>query len=160
MKNLSTLIEKQQIKNLHILPTDIRIQTPDPICIYYPSLCLSNQAPKNDQAITREPVVVVELITPTTERLILHEKSVNYKRISSLKEIVYIWPNLKIAQVDFRDGDSSKWVRKFYGIKDKIPLVSALGNGELVLAEIFDNMVSQIIKFYISLDRIILMRNS
>ncbi|CAF1403063.1 unnamed protein product [Rotaria sp. Silwood1] len=147
VKHLSAQIEQQQIKNIHILPMDIRIQTPDPIYIYYPSLCLSTQAPKTDQAITREPVVIIELITPTTERFILHEKSINYKRIPSLKEIIYIWPNLKLAQVDFRDGESSKWTRKYYGLQDKIPLVQAIGNGELVLTDIFNNMVSQILSF-------------
>jgi hypothetical protein len=82
--------------------------------------------------------------------LILHEKSINYQRIPSLKEIIYIWPNLKIAHVDFRDGESSKWTRKYYGIQDKIPLPQSIGNGELVLAHIFDNMVSQKLKFQIS----------
>jgi Uma2 family endonuclease len=122
---------------------DIRIQTPDPTYIYYPGLCLSYKPAKIDQAISREPVVIIELITPTTERLILHEKSINYQRIPSLKEIIYIWPNLKIAHVDFRDGDSSKWTRKYYGIQDKIPLP----DGELVLADIFNNMVSHILSF-------------
>ncbi len=77
-----------------------------------------------------------------TERLILHEKSFHYQRIPSLKEIIYIWPNLKIAHVDFREGDSSKWTRKYYGMGDKIPLLQPHGNGELALADIFDNMVS------------------
>ncbi len=147
LKNISTQIEQQQLKNIYILPTDIRIQTPDPAYIYYPGLCLSHKPAKVDQAISREPVVIVELITPTTERLILHEKSINYQRIPSLKEIIYIWPNLKIAHVDFRDGDSSKWTRKYYGIQDKIPLPQSIGNGELVLADIFNNMVSNILSF-------------
>ncbi|CAF5146123.1 unnamed protein product, partial [Rotaria magnacalcarata] len=142
IKNLTEQIEQQQIKNVHLLPMNIRIQTPDPTYIYYPGLCLSIRAPKSDQAITREPVVIVELVTPTTERLILHEKSINYKRIASLKQIIYIWPNLKMAQVDFREGDSSKWTKTFYGVQDKIPLAQAIGNGELVLADVFDNMVS------------------
>ncbi|CAF1153403.1 unnamed protein product [Adineta steineri] len=119
---------------------DIRIQTPDPVYIYYPGLCLSNQAPKTDQAITREPIVIIEIITPTTERLILHEKSINYQRIPSLEEIIYIWPNLKIAHVDFRDKQSSKWTRKYYSHQDKIPLPSSFNNGELVLSDIFDSM--------------------
>lgn len=142
MKNISAQIEQQQIKNAYILPTDIRIQTPDPTYIYYPSLCLSTKASKADQAITREPVAIIELITPTTERLILHEKSINYKRIPSLKEIIYIWPTLKLAQVESLDGSSSKWTRKYYGIQDKIPLAQSIGSGELVLADIFDSMVS------------------
>jgi Uma2 family endonuclease len=143
LKNISTQIEQQQLKNLHVLPMDIRIQTSDPVYIYYPGLCLSSQAAKVDQAITREPVVIIELITPTTERLILHEKSINYQRIPSVKEIIYIWPNLKIAHVDFREEESSKWTRKYYGIEDKIPLLQSNGDGELVLADIFNNMVSQ-----------------
>jgi Uma2 family endonuclease len=126
---------------------DIRIQTPDPIYIYYPGLCLSNQPPKTDQAITREPVVVIELVTPTTERLILHEKSINYQRIPSLKQIIYIWPHLKVAHVDFRDEESSKWTRKYFDNQDKIPLPQSMSNGELALADIFDNMVSQRLKF-------------
>ncbi|CAF3674744.1 unnamed protein product [Rotaria socialis] len=142
IKNLTAQIEQQQIKNVHLLPMNIRTQTPDPTYIYYPSLCLSIRAPKSDQAITREPVVIVELVTPTTERLVLHEKSINYKRIASLKQIIYIWPNLKMAQVDSREGDSSKWMKTFYGVQDKISLAQAIGNGELVLADVFDNMVS------------------
>ena len=142
IKNLIAQIEQQQLKNVYILPTDIRIQTPDPIYIYYPGLCLTNQVPTIDQAITREPVVIVELMTPTTERLILHEKSINYKRIPSLKEIIYIWPNLKIVHVDFRDEESSTWTRRSYSIQDKIPFPNSIGNFELVLSDIFNNMVS------------------
>ena len=123
---------------------DIRVQTPDPTYIYYPGLCLSNKPTKIDQPITRDPVVLIELITPTTERFVLHEKSINYQRIPSLKQIIYIWPNLKIAHVDSRDGESSKWTRKYYGVQDKIPLSESSENGELVLANIFDNMVSSI----------------
>lgn len=146
LKNLSKQIEEQKLSNLHILPMDIRIQTPDPTYIYYPGLCLSNQPAKIDQAITREPIVIIELLTPTTERLILHEKSINYQRIPTLKQIIYIWPNLKIAHVDFRDGESTKWTRKYYNIQDKIPLVQLNGNGELLLDEIFNNMVSHLLK--------------
>ncbi|UJR27223.1 hypothetical protein I4U23_008519 [Adineta vaga] len=142
LKSISAQIEQQQLKNVHVLPMDIRVQTPDPICIYYPGLSLTNQAPKVDQAITREPIVIIEIITPTTERLILHEKSMNYQRIPSLKQIIYVWPNLKMAHVDFRDEQSSKWTRKYFSIQDKIPLPESLGNGELALGDIFNNMVS------------------
>ena len=121
---------------------DIRIQTPDPTYIYYPGLCLSQKAAKADQAITREPSLIIELITPTTERLILHEKSINYQRIPSLQQIIYIWPHLKTAHVDFRDVAGSKWTRKYYTIDEKIPLAQSIGNGELVLADIFHHMVS------------------
>jgi len=136
---------------------DIRIQTPDPIYIYYPGLCLCNQPAKIDQAITREPIVIIELITPTTERLILHEKSINYQRIPSLKQIIYIWPNFKIAHVDFRDEESAKWTRKYYGIQDKIPLTQSIGNGELILPEIFNHMVSQILGFRFHMNHLIIL---
>ncbi|CAF0991181.1 unnamed protein product [Adineta ricciae] len=142
LKNISAQIEQQQLKNVHVLPMDIRVQTPDPVYIYYPGLCLSTQAPKVDQAITREPVVIVEIITPTTERLVLHEKSINYQRIPSLKQIIYVWPSLKIAHVDFRDEQTSKWTRKYYSVQNKIPLPQSLSNGELALGHIFDIMVS------------------
>ena len=142
LKNISAQIEQQKLKDVHVLPLDMRVQTPEPTYIYYPGLCLSHRPPKMDQAVTREPVVVIELVTPTTERSILHEKSLHYQRIPSVKEIIYIWPTLKIAHVDFRDGESSKWSRKFYGIEDKIPLTSSVGEGELVLADIFNDMVS------------------
>ena len=141
MKNISAQIEQQQIDNVHVLPMDIRIQTPDPAYIYYPGLCLSKKAAKIDQAITREPTLIIELITPTTERLILHEKSMNYQRIPSLQQIIYIWPHLKIAHVDYRDGEGSKWTRKYYSITDKIPFAKSIGDGEIILADIFNHMV-------------------
>ncbi len=156
LKNISTQIEQQQLKNVYILPMDIRIQTPDPVYIYYPGLCLSNQPAKIDQAITREPLVIIELITPTTERLILHEKSINYQRIPSLKEIIYIWPHLKIAHVDFRDGESSKWTRKYFSNQDKIPLPPSMDNGGLSLADIFNNMVSQRLSFRFPMNHLII----
>ena len=141
LKNISAQIEQQKLKDIHVLPMDMRVQTPEPTYIYYPGLCLSHRSPRMDQAVTREPVVVIELITPSTERSILHEKSLNYQRIPSVKEIIYLWPTLKIAHVDFRDGESSKWSRKFYGIGDKIPLPSSVGEGELILADVFNSMV-------------------
>ena len=142
LKNISAQVERQQLTDVHVLPLDTRVQTPDPAHIYYPGLCLSHRAAKADQVTTREPVVLIELVTPTTERLILHEKSMHYQRIPSLKEIIYLWPHLKMALVDVRDEGSSAWTRKFYGVEDKILLASSLGRGEIVLADIFNDIVS------------------
>ena len=141
LKNIASQIEEQKLANLHVLPMDIRIQTPEPTYIYYSGLCLSTKQAKIDQAITRDPTIVIELITPTTERMILHEKSMNYQRIPSVQQIIYLWPNLKLAHVDLRNENSTKWTRKFYGLKDQIPLVNT--NGQLTLESIFDNMVSE-----------------
>lgn len=149
LKNISAQIEQQQLGNVHVLPSDIRIQTPDPTYIYYPGLCLSKKPAKIDQAITREPTLIIELITPTTERLILHEKSINYQRIPSLQQIIYIWPHLKIAHVESRDGEGSKWTRNYYSVNEKIPFVKSVGDGELVLADIFNHMVSYLRSYFI-----------
>jgi Uma2 family endonuclease len=143
LKHISRQLEQQQLTNIHVLPLDMRVQTPEPTYIYYPGVCLSHQAVKLDQAVTREPVVIIELVTPTTERMILHEKSLHYQRIPTLKQIIYIWPNMKIAQVDVRDDTKkSTWTRNFFGINDRIPLPSSCGQGELILMEIFNSMVS------------------
>jgi hypothetical protein len=61
LKSISTQIEQQTIKKSSYTSMDIRIQTPDPIYIYYPGLCLSTQPAKIDQAITRELVLLLNL---------------------------------------------------------------------------------------------------
>lgn len=144
LKNLSQQIEQQGLKDLFVLPMDIRVQTPEPTYIYYPGLCLAQRVAKADQAVTREPIGIVELVTPTTERLILHEKAMHYQRIPSLKQIIYVWPHLKMALVDVRQENSSNWTRKSFGINDHIPLISPSNGGKLILTDIFNNMVSLI----------------
>jgi hypothetical protein len=83
LKQISSQLEQQQLKDVFVLPLDIRVQTPEPTHIYYPGLCLSHRVSKPDQAVTREPIVIIELVTPTTERMILHEKAMHYQRIPS-----------------------------------------------------------------------------
>ncbi|CAF0849841.1 unnamed protein product [Didymodactylos carnosus] len=144
LKNIRVYLEKQ-FSDYHVLPSYIRIQTPDPTFIYYPSLCLTKQSLKQDQHITREPLLIIEIITPSTERLILYEKSLNYQRIPSLQEIVYIWPNLKISHVDRRSNDQ-QWKREYYSLNDTVELKSL--NGHIVLADIFNSVVSTVFVYW------------
>ena len=144
LKHISNQIQEQHLPNAFVLPLDMRVQTPEPTYIYYPGLCVSHRAPKADQAVVPDPVLLVELVTPTTERLILHEKAMNYRHIQSIKQIIYVWPQSKSVQVDVRDADSSSWKRTTHSIEEKISLTPSFGRGELVLGDIFNEMVRSI----------------
>ncbi|HEY0323598.1 MAG TPA: Uma2 family endonuclease [Pyrinomonadaceae bacterium] len=57
---------------------------------YYPDVVVTCDAPGGDAYFRSEPILIVEVISPSTERIDRHEKMVAYKSVPSLQEYVLV----------------------------------------------------------------------
>ena len=75
---------------------------------YVPDLVVSCQPLRPDNRLIREPVLIVEILSPTTAATDRQVKVPDYRRIASVQEILLIDAESLFAEVHRRDGD--RWV--------------------------------------------------
>lgn len=83
---------------------DIKVMASETL-FYYPDVVVACDPPEADPYVRREPILVVEVSSPSTERIDRNEKLTAYKRIKSLKEIILIAQDHVRIVVFRRQGD-------------------------------------------------------
>lgn len=91
-----------------------------------------------DALIAKEPVLAVEVFSPTTRDFDTAGKLVEYKNVASLRTILYVEPNRPEVFVFERNEDREWHEGRVAGMETAAP-IPALGI-ELPLAEIFDGV--------------------
>jgi Uma2 family endonuclease len=80
-----------------------------PNTYYYPDVIVCCDSPPPDPYFREQPVLIVEVMSPSTDRIDHHEKLVAYKRMPSLREYVLISRDQVRIEVHRRVGD--EWRR-------------------------------------------------
>ncbi len=115
-----------------VFVSDLKVRVGDNF--YYPDLVVSCQPGELSDRIVSEPVLVVEVLSETTEARDRHEKRIAYQRLISLKEYLLVAQSEPRVEVFRRLSDG--WEVETYGAGEQVRLVSlAL---ELALAEIYE----------------------
>ena len=83
------------------------------------------------------PAVIIEVLSPSTERYDRGEKFVHYRRLASLQEYVLIAQDIRRIDHYRRDGDS--WVLTEVSEPDAALVLESLG-ATLALADIYDRV--------------------
>ncbi len=91
-----------------------------------------------DGLIASEPVLVVEVFSPTTRDFDTAGKLAEYKAVASLRTILYVEPNRPEVFV-FERNEDGEWIESRLAGMDTAAAVPALGI-ELPLAEIFEGV--------------------
>jgi Uma2 family endonuclease len=94
---------------------------------YYPDATISCDVADRrlDNQIIRSPRIVVEVLSPSTEKLDRGTKLKNYKAVPSIQEIVLINQFTQTAEVYRRDSENSTtWSHVFYGADTGVELQS------------------------------------
>lgn len=96
-----------------VYSSDLRIRVLDTGLETYPDLSVvcgrAERSPTDDHAITN-PVVIVEVLSPSTEAYDRGEKLRHYEAIASLREVVLVDHRQRLVEVRRREGDGS-WSR-------------------------------------------------
>lgn len=92
-----------------------------------------------DQSIFTAPVLVVEVLSPSTQAYDRSQKFAIYRRIASLREYVLIDPDTRRVEV-FRPGDDGLW--DLLDMSDELALDLASVGLRLPLADLFKGMES------------------
>lgn len=115
--------------------SDMKIKVA-PEVFYYPDVVVTCDAEGADAYFRAEPRLIVEVNSPSTERIDRHEKMATYKAVSSLQEYVLVSQDEMRAEIYRRTG--SEWKASvFTDAEDKLEFASVAL--PLSLAEIYRN---------------------
>jgi Uma2 family endonuclease len=106
--------------------SDLRIRVVDTGLETYPDVtvvCGHAEIDREDRNVVLNPVVVVEVMSPSTEEYDRGEKLEHYKRIASLREIVLVGHREKAVEVVRREADGA-WTKHVARSGDPVKLVS------------------------------------
>lgn len=91
---------------------------------YYPDVVVACDPPGGDPYIRSEPRLVVEILSPSTERIDRQEKRLSYAGVSSLVEYLLIDPNRCLVEVQRRDQEGGWSLTTFTQLDDVVELAS------------------------------------
>lgn len=113
---------------LHIAEDDI---------FYYPDLLVTCDPSDDAKYYKTQPVVLVEVLSPSTERLDRREKFLSYQRLPSLREYVLV-DQEKMAVTVFRK--ETDWMPEHLGAEDRLRLDSIKFG--LSMADLYEDVLS------------------
>jgi len=97
----------------------VRIKTDVSERYYYPDVIVTCEPLRLDAHICEKPLIIVEILSPSTERFDRNEKFDRYKAIASLQEYVLVRQDAPRVEVYRRKND---WRRESFFIEDGFAL--------------------------------------
>jgi Uma2 family endonuclease len=88
--------------------SDVKVRTPDD-AMYYSDVMVVCESSSDDPYVEKEPCLIVEVISPSTEGTDLREKVAAYKRIPSLKAYLIVDQERPRVERHFRT-DQGDWL--------------------------------------------------
>ncbi len=95
---------------------DIKVRV-SPDVYYYPDVLVSCEETIEDSHFRNEPILIVEVISPSTEYIDRREKLLFYQQMPSLQEYVII-EQKKIAVEIHRRQSNGSWITYFFNHND------------------------------------------
>lgn len=86
---------------------DMKVSVSDSV-FYYPDVVVACDGPAADPYYRKQPRLIIEVTSPSTERIDRTEKLVAYKQVKSLKEFVIVSQDRAQIEV-FRRGRGDRW---------------------------------------------------
>jgi Uma2 family endonuclease len=93
--------------NCDVFMESVRVR-PNEITFYYPDIVVTCDAEDDDEYVVHQPLLIVEVISPTSERTDRYEKLQIYRRIPSLREYVIVWQEEMLIEIH-RRGEGQQW---------------------------------------------------
>ncbi len=116
-----------------VFMADIKVYVEKAEAFYYPDVVVACERGESDPYIVAKPLLVVEVLSPSTERIDREEKLHNYQQLDSLQEYVLVAPDAKEVEVHRRVEGA--WEVEAYTGEGAVRLDSV--GLQLALAEIF-----------------------
>ncbi len=84
---------------------------------YYPDVMVACDKSPESAYYREEPILIIEILSPTTERTDRNEKLIVYKNIPTSQEYVIVWQKKKCVEIHRRQTDGT-WLTYFYTESD------------------------------------------
>ena len=85
----------------------------DPVVYYYPDVVVTCDPPGGDPYVRTQPYLLIEVVSPSTERTDRHEKLFAYQRVPSLQEYVLVLQEQMQVEV-YRRQSEEEWTREIF----------------------------------------------
>lgn len=112
---------------------DVKVHVTAARAFYYPDVVVSCDPADTDPYLVSSPCLLVEVLSPSTERIDQEEKLYNYRQLASLQEYALISPDRRDVQIYRREGDA--WRLDIYAEGDRVRFGSV--ELDLTVGEIF-----------------------
>lgn len=106
---------------------DVKVRIEEVNCFYYPDVLVACGEADDTKVYVESPVLIVEVLSPSTAQSDRREKLVNYRLLPSLKEYIIVHQRRKRIQV-FTKNDTREWCSTV--VKEKLT-VSSLPKGSI-----------------------------
>ncbi|HEB78796.1 MAG TPA: Uma2 family endonuclease [Methylothermaceae bacterium] len=115
----------------------VRIEAAD--AFYYPDVMVSCEVLPLDAVYLEQPILIVEVLSPSTENIDRREKWLNYQKLSSLREYVLVSPDALQVEV-YRQGDGFTGLDCYDATDEAVTLTSV--DARMPLAEIYAGVLA------------------
>lgn len=85
----------------------------DPVVYYYPDVVVTCDPPGSDPYVRTQPRLIIEVVSPSTERIDRHEKAFAYRHVPSLQEYVLVLQDRMQVEMYRRQG-GDEWIREIF----------------------------------------------
>jgi len=85
----------------------------DPVVYYYPDVVVTCDPPSGDPYVRTQPHLIIEVVSPSTERIDRHEKAFAYRRVPSLQEYILVLQDRMQVEV-YRRPSGDEWTREIF----------------------------------------------
>jgi Uma2 family endonuclease len=134
---LSAALLAHLTRPCRVFMSDMKVRVGDDF--YYPDVVVSCAAPPGPFYFITDPLLVVEVLSESTERTDRHEKRLAYQRLPGLKEYVLVAQDRMQAEVYRRTGGDD-WEIERFDERDHLRLESV--DLTVPMAEIYQDVMN------------------
>ena len=103
--------------------SDMKLRVEAADCFYYPDVLVTCSASDTDPLVVREPLLVVEVLSPSTAAFDRGDKFADYRLLPSLREYLLLDPGKRRSDL-YRKGSDGLWVLHPFGTEEAVRLES------------------------------------
>ena len=103
-----------RVAGYRVYASDVLIRTPREIG-YYPDVYIAREEPGDTALVKRHPIVIVEVLSASTEVFDRGEKWQNYQTIPSLEQYILLSQSAPLAEVYERQSDGAWRYQSYSG---------------------------------------------
>lgn len=119
---------------------DIKVHVQSANCFYYPDVLVTCERFEPKAIITKEPVLIFEVSSPSTKLTDKREKLANYRKIRSLHEYAIVHQSKMLIEL-WRKNAEGKWIAHQLGGQDTISFQSIpMKPLEIMVQKIYDGL--------------------
>jgi len=119
----SRLKERLRGGPCRVFISDMKLRVEAADAFYYPDVFVSCDPRDTEPYVKRYPILVVEVLSPTTEAVDKREKLRHYRMLDTLREYMLVSPELKSVDIYRRDAGGG-WTAYSLGAEDPVELAS------------------------------------